>query len=376
MNRYYRLVLGMVAVTVAAWGAVAATIELRRRWSPVLLSLAVALAAVTATVVALLVVYVPRSNMKLSGYPAGMTERTLSSQPQPACPRALVATLATGAGAVRELEVLAWSIRKWMPADTMLYVLTDEDGCAPVHAAVPWAVVVTGPHMQRYRSKKRVQLETSRGVAFDDMWTEFMYEKANVVQYVFSRWPALAAEVGVWFLDCDVVLLAPLPALEAPTELALAPHWSLRLAEYFIGRYNGGMLWIRNPVLLDVWRSAGVESHYFEQSALEALAKATSEGGRLRVLDDVDDFGPWTLMAGSRSQSSIIADLSVVDGRGEHTGVLFRGRPLRSIHFHSRSEKNDEHRHMKDVLRKLTQGSLDANIQEFVTVVLPDTHRP
>ena len=64
------------------------------------------------------------------------------------------------------------------------------------------------------------------------------------------------------FLDCDILLLAPLPPMgDAPLGLIRLQRTNARMSTLY-GRYNGGCVFVREAAVLDAWSRASRNTSY------------------------------------------------------------------------------------------------------------------
>jgi hypothetical protein len=155
-----------------------------------------------------------------------------------------------------------------------------------------------------------------------------MMEKATAMQWAFTERPSTN---GVWFLDADICLTAPLPTIPATKRLGLSPHLIRTVDEARYGTYNGGMVWMGDVVLLDVWRRATYGSRFYEQAALEEVAKVA--GTDLVEFPIQDNFGWWRYIQ-SADAPPVIQSRFGYNRRVPGCGLTYDGVALRSIHTH------------------------------------------
>jgi hypothetical protein len=187
----------------------------------------------------------------------------------------------------------------------------------------------------------RKMMEARPGNRYGTLWHHFMIEKATAMEWAFAD-RAEAATEGVWFLDADITLLGALPAVPADAKLALSPHYIRAGDERLYGKYNGGFLWTRDPLLLTVWRKATYGSRFFEQSALEEVANSVktattevanvAEGG-LHEFPIQVNFGWWRL-GQSPDPPNVIADRFGYRRVTGNAGITYDGQSLLSVHTH------------------------------------------
>lgn len=226
-----------------------------------------------------------------------------------------IATIATGSNCLRELELLIFSIEQVYADLPLIYLFTDT-------ASLPRVPKYKGPIKVRaaldaYTGLTRQQMSQRPGRVYKDLWTEFMCEKISVM-----RW-ALEEQTGVWFCDADISLLEPLPTVQA--DLALSPHYIRKQDETRYGKYNGGLVWCKDPKLLDRWQEASKRSRFFEQAALEEVYKAALSKFELPIQVN---FSWWRLHQSDIAPAKILADFQA------SSKLLFRGQPIQSIHTH------------------------------------------
>lgn len=237
----------------------------------------------------------------------------------------VIALLVTGEKAFEDFKVFVKSLEVWHP-DATLYIQTDSP-TAPLIAGVKSRIAFrTRVTLDAYKGLSRSDMEALPGRHFDSLFKDYTYEKVNVLEEALRAHPS-----GVWFHDADIVHLAPLPVIPEGTTVALSPH-GIRLAdERLYGRYNAGYLWIKDPLLLIVWRVAGKESRFFEQAALEDVARAA--GASLYEFPPQVNFGWWRMYQGAESPSAVQARFGF-NRADRSTGLRYNNLPLQSIHTH------------------------------------------
>ena len=274
-----------------------------------------------------------------------------------------VVSMATGQSALNELKLLAYTLRHWHPNATLVVM---SDTRTPVARAVPWATVLTCGLMQRCEGKNRAAMEGTRGTSYSKLFTDYCYAKSLVMEHVFATRRAAATE-GVWFLDADIVLLAPLPDIPRSVSVALTAD----RCNGINGQYNAGMLFMRDPIALTWWRQAGyTNTQFFEQRPLDDVAKIARANGTLLELMTQDNVGWWVLFfepcLPPRTASEARARITTAPNETQTAGLLFDGLPMRSAHFHAPSgkkgaERNDAYAALiKRLLRDLSNANTHA----------------
>lgn len=238
-----------------------------------------------------------------------------------------VCIVATGARTWGELQLCLTTLEVWHP-DAHVYIATDSN----TYPALRFSGTLTFLRiLDAYSGRGRAELERIPGTVYASAWTDFMYAKATVMQHVFETVPDAACTQGVWFLDADITLLAPLPTVPATARAALSPHAIRAADEARYGRYNGGFLWLRDPALLDVWRAAGHTSRFYEQAALEAVA--TAAGATLYEFPPSVNFGWWRMFQADVSPETVQGRFRL-NRADTSVGIRYEDATLQSIHTH------------------------------------------
>lgn len=240
----------------------------------------------------------------------------------------IFALIVTGEKTFKEFVLWARSVETWHP-DATVYVFTDSI-TAPFFPTFKTTLVV---HMRaclsKYSGLTRTDMEALDSSKYNSLWTEFMYEKAEVIRWAFSH-PS-APICGVWFNDADIIHTAPLPTIPEGKTIALSPHYIRVGDEARFGRYNGGYFWIIDHTLLTVWITAAPKSRFYEQAALEEVAIAAKD--TLYEFPPSVNFGWWRMFQSMDSPSTIASRFSIY--RMEQSiGLRYDGAPLQSIHSH------------------------------------------
>ena len=239
-----------------------------------------------------------------------------------------IGLIVTGADALKDFNIFVKTLETWHP-NAVLYVLTDTK--TNLSSIEHKCQLHTKISLDAYAGKTRKIMEKMPGKVYDTLFKDYTYEKANVLQWMFETQPSLK-DTGVWFMDADIVHLAPLPEVPATATLALCPHYINTNDESMYGHYNAGMFWIKDPSLLTVWRDAGKTSRFFEQASLEVIAekaKATLYEFPVQV-----NFGWWRMFQGVEDKKTV-QDKFTLFRADNSIGVRYDGVPLQSIHTHS-----------------------------------------
>ncbi|GET86323.1 hypothetical protein, conserved [Leishmania tarentolae] len=186
----------------------------------------------------------------------------------------------------------------------------------------------------------RAEMEHQRGVWYRTRHTDFMMEKANLMELALTT--AEARTPTVAFLDCDITLLRELPCLPAAATVALSPHWIRESDEAVFGAFNGGYVVASTPEVLWEWRRATQTSRYFDQASLEHVAAVFERRAQLHRLPLQHNYGFWRLLqprcgniAEEAKRFSIASAPSPVSGQQPAAmAIHYDGEPLCSVHTH------------------------------------------
>lgn len=240
-----------------------------------------------------------------------------------------IGLIVTGLHALLDYTVFCRTLEVWHP-DATLYVFTDSE--TPVHTVTFKGTVHVKVALDAYKGLTRRAMEGRPGILYDSLFKDYTYEKANVLDWMWSMSPAHTLE-GAWFLDADICFLAPLPAIPATTTLALSPH-SIRPAdERLYGKYNAGFLWFKDRTYLDAWRAAARTSRFFEQAALEDLATLANATSSLYEFPIQVNFGWWRMFQSTEPPAAIAAKFSLFRAE-QSVGIRYDGKALQSVHTH------------------------------------------
>jgi hypothetical protein len=238
-----------------------------------------------------------------------------------------IGLIVTGANTIKDFTIFTQTLQLWNP-DAVLYVATDSATLPVIRALKTRLTINTRVTLDAYSGLDRAAMEARAGTVYKMLWTDFMYEKAAVLEWVLES----AAGAGAWFMDADIAHCAPLPVVPDWATVALSPHYICDRDASRFGKYNGGFLWMRDASLVAVWRAAGHVARFYEQSALEDVASAAASG--LYEFPPHVNFGWWRMFQGTESPSTIQSKFSIFRTGAEGIGVRYDGAPLQSIHTH------------------------------------------
>lgn len=259
----------------------------------------------------------------------------------------LIATLVTGSQALQEFQLLLHTLEQWEPT-AQVFVLTDTPTCDLIAAVKTRIRLETRVGLDDYVGLTYKDMEAMDGRKYATRFHDFAIEKATALEWVFEARDAAVKE-GVWFLETSICLLAPLPACSGA--MALSPHSIRAVDEAKFGRYNAGMLWVRDKSLLNVWRKAMYSSRFFEQAALEAMASVAAD---LMELPIQNNYGVWNYLQ-SADPPPIMAACLGYNRTLVGCGLTYDGQVLRSLQTHW-NDANDFNEWMRGRLEFVARG--------------------
>ena len=163
-------------------------------------------------------------------------------------------------------------------------------------------------------------MEATPGKSFRTLHDDFMMEKATILA------EALTSHTNCLLVDCDVLMMAPLPLAPKNCTVGLSHHRIRAEDEAMFGRYNGGWVYTDDKTVPDAWRRHTVTSRYYDQAALEDIA--TSHAKTLWDVPPQSNFGYWRLLQ-SDDVTSVLRRFSL-----QRSQIHFDGAPLQSVHTH------------------------------------------
>ena len=239
-----------------------------------------------------------------------------------------IATLATSP-ALEDLRILLGSLEIFNANPPTLYLFCDSIIAAAVPKMNYKGTVYIRDVLNPYTEYERRTMEALPGVHFRTLWMDFMTEKINLLRWALKD----GSSSGVLLCDADICFTAPLPAIPAGTTVALSPHMIVERDEQRYGKYNGGFLWISAVEYADVWWNACGNARYYEQSALEDVAKHA--GASLYEFPKTNNYGWWRLWQGVKSPAELLKEWSINRIKaGGASGICVEGVPLASVHTH------------------------------------------
>ncbi len=238
-----------------------------------------------------------------------------------------IGLIVMGAQTLSDFQIFLKTLSAW-EKDVHLWIYADNETKPTINAIKTSFTLHVRTCLDMYSGKNRQQMEACPGRIYETQWTDFMYEKAAVLDWIFAE---SGTSTGAWFLDADIAFLGPLPNIPETAKVALSPHFIRPADEARFGKYNGGFTWFGDKSLVDVWRAAGHIARFYEQSALEDVAAAA--GKDLHEFPIQVNFGWWRMYQGTESASAIQARFSI--HRADiGVGIRYEDAPLQSIHTH------------------------------------------
>ena len=241
-----------------------------------------------------------------------------------------IATLATS-HAIEDLRVLLGTVELFNPNPPTVYLFCD---AAVASAGLAYqGKLHFKDALSEYSNYDRRQMEGMDGKTFKTLWMDFMTEKINLL-----RWALADSGSDVLFCDADICFTGPLPSIPVEATVGLSPHMIRDGDEARYGKYNGGYAWFSSLEDVNVWWNACKDARYYEQSALEDVAKyATEKGGAAALYEfpKTQNYGWWRLWQGKQSSSEILKGWGVNRHAAKGaSGICVEGLPLGSVHTH------------------------------------------
>jgi len=237
-----------------------------------------------------------------------------------------IGVIVTGEAALKELRIFMKTLEVWHP-DAELYIATDKETNME---SLKWkGTIHVKQSLDRYVGKRRYELDSMPGVKYNSMWTEYMYEKVNVIEWMLES----PTKEGAWFFDADISFLAPLPAIPTTASVALSPHYIKEADTKQYGYYNAGFMWFKDARYLRDWRNAGFKSRYYEQAALEDVANLAKQKNELYEFPIQVNFGWWRMFQMKEDPPTVQTKFSLFR-KDKSVGIRYDGQPLQSVHTH------------------------------------------
>lgn len=230
-----------------------------------------------------------------------------------------VATIVTGPQATDDFRIFLHSLQLFVDPLPSLHIATD-DKTLPKLIELPYS----GKRqfysiMNRYEGMNRKEMEAK------GLFHAYTAEKLRILELAFTD-----SKDGVWFFDADICFFGPLPILPDTVTVALSPHYIRKSDTELYGFYNAGFLWLKDPSWLEIWKAALPSSRFFEQAALEEVAKAAKDG--LYDIDINHNYGWWRMFQSPYPPSHQKEMFGI--NRAVGAGITVENLSLGSVHTH------------------------------------------
>ncbi len=161
------------------------------------------------------------------------------------------------------------------------------------------------------------------------VWSDFQMSKSIVID------KALEKENDTLFLDCDIILLGkiddiPIGGNGNDYDIGVSPGFVNEEIEMKYGKYNGGMLWVKNKEVPEKWREFTKSSRYFDQASIEDLVRTF----KCFVFGDNYNLQTWRFIVGEEHATTIMSYISPRNGY-----IQYKKKELKFIHTHFNSKQ-------------------------------------
>jgi hypothetical protein len=234
-----------------------------------------------------------------------------------------VCTIAT-AGAVQDLKVFLKTLELFNTSPPTVYLLCDD---ALINQLPKYkGTLKTQTKLNRYAGLNRLAMSRLPGIEYKSLWEDFMMEKATVMAWAFQ-----AGETRLFFCDCDICFMGPLPDVPPDATLGVCPHRIRQQDEQKFGKYNAGFVYTTDPATPAAWRKAALTSRYYDQAALEDLV--AEPNAKVYEFPTQTNYGWWRMFQADQPPAALQAEWSIF--RSPNTaGIRVSGEQLLSIHTH------------------------------------------
>ena len=241
----------------------------------------------------------------------------------------VVCTLATQA-CEADLKVFLFTITLYNTGESMpkIYLLCD-DYISQLEIVNKNPNILVFNSLEKYGPINRKLMERTQGNNYKTLWEDFMMEKTAIMD------KALTDNKSVFFTDCDICVMGPLPDIPSEYKLALSPHEIRPADEQKFGRFNAGFLWTSEPTMPELWRQASTRSRYYDQAALEELQTAFPT----YIFPSSINYGWWRMYQSILPHDKLQADWKLFR-TPTTSGIKVKDNHLLSIHTHM-LEKQD-----------------------------------
>jgi hypothetical protein len=248
----------------------------------------------------------------------------------------IITSIVTGDKAFNELKLQLFTMSQWHKGDLpTYYIYTDKSTNEQLKTLDYKGKIRTREVLEKYKGMARKYMESMKGVKFQTIWTDLMVEKIYCIRWAFEEEGPTCP--GVFFLDSDITLLAPMPTIPEGTDVALSPHHIRKMDTDKYGYYNGGFGWLKDPSFCDTWELETLTSRFYEQAALEEVAKTAKH---FYEIPYEYNFGWWRIYQHETLEPATMFNKLGLHRSPSSAGITYDGKTLCSIHSHF-SQKDD-----------------------------------
>jgi hypothetical protein len=184
-----------------------------------------------------------------------------------------------------------------------------------------------------------------------DIWADFQMSKSIVIERALER------EKDTLFLDCDIIILHKIDDIQEGYDIGVSPGFVNKEIEDKYGKYNGGMLWVKNKQVPDKWREFTKTSRYYDQASIEDLVAS------FKSFEFGDNYNlqTWRFIVGEEHATKLLSYIISKNGY-----ILYKNKPLKFIHTHF----NTTHfKNINDYFKKIIKDSNMKNVLKCIEVV-------
>ena len=249
----------------------------------------------------------------------------------------IIATLATRS-AIHDLRILLASLEFWnADAPPTVYLSCDAAVGAIVQTYAYKGKLVIQESLTPYTDLNRAAMEKMPGVKYHNLFFDFVCEKMNLLEWVFATEP-VATTNGVLFCDADICFLGPVFQIPATAAIAVSRHRIRDRDEALYGKYNAGMIWMKSPEMVVLWRDACAGSRFYEQLPIETVVDSL-DPALVYQIPVTENYGWWRLWQGVSPAEELQRTWGMNRAK-PGAGITVGGEPLGSVHTHF-DEKRD-----------------------------------
>ena len=258
----------------------------------------------------------------------------------------IITSIVTGSAALKEFKLQLFTFEQWhKDALPTFYIYTDDETEPQIQSIQYGGKIFTKQVLNRYKGLARNEMETKKGIIFPSIWSDLMCEKISCIRWAFKQEGEGCK--GVFFMDGDITLLGRMPTIPEGVDVALSPHYIRKTDSDKYGYYNGGFGWLANPSFCDIWEEATMTSRFFEQAALEEVAKAAKN---LYIFPIQYNFGWWRMFQQAEQTPDVVVKRFGFHRSPESCGITFDGEPIGSIHSHFTNRIEHHNREFNGVI--------------------------